>query len=133
MPTKLENPAMNIANATGYKNIALVTFLDTEGASDRILFDVITQAAERHSTEPATCRWICSMQESRNMITILSRENLRGSMARGHMQRADDSPLLWSLVVDEHLWGLNDDYYTIGYADNTAIPINRKFLWTCQR
>jgi hypothetical protein len=32
------------------------------------------------------------------------------------------SHLLWSLVVDELLWGLNDyDYYTTGYADDIAI------------
>jgi hypothetical protein len=41
------------------------------------------------------------------------------------------SPLLWSLVVDDLLWGLNDyDYYTTGYADDIAIPINRKFPQT---
>jgi hypothetical protein len=41
------------------------------------------------------------------------------------------SPLLWSLVVDDLLWGLNkNSYYTIGYADDMAILINGKFLQT---
>jgi hypothetical protein len=41
------------------------------------------------------------------------------------------SPLLWSLVVDDLLWGLNDDgYYTLGYADDIAILIHGKFLTT---
>jgi hypothetical protein len=32
------------------------------------------------------------------------------------------SPLPWSLVVDELLWELRDnDYYTIGYADDIVI------------
>jgi hypothetical protein len=41
------------------------------------------------------------------------------------------SPLLWSLVVDDFLWGLNDDgYCTVGYADDIAILIHGKFLTT---
>jgi hypothetical protein len=30
------------------------------------------------------------------------------------------SPLLWSLVAGKLLWELNDDYYTVGYVDDTA-------------
>jgi hypothetical protein len=41
------------------------------------------------------------------------------------------SPLLWSLVVDELTWELNDGvYYTVGYADDIAILINGKFPQT---
>jgi hypothetical protein len=41
------------------------------------------------------------------------------------------SPLLWSLVVDDLIWGLNNDgYYTVGYADDIAILINGKFPHT---
>jgi hypothetical protein len=40
-------------------------------------------------------------------------------------------PLLWSLVVEDPLWGLNSNgYYTAGYADDIAILINGKFLQT---
>jgi hypothetical protein len=65
------------------------------------------------------------------VITTLSGETLRVSTARGCPQGGVPSPLLWSLVVDERLWGLNDyDYYTTGYVDDIAILINRKFLQT---
>jgi hypothetical protein len=38
------------------------------------------------------------------------------------------SPLLWSLIVDELIGGLNGNgYYTLGYAGDTAILIRRKF------
>jgi hypothetical protein len=38
-------------------------------------------------------------------------------------------PLLWSLVVDDLLSGLNSNgYYTVGYAGDIATLINRKFL-----
>jgi hypothetical protein len=41
------------------------------------------------------------------------------------------SPLLWSLVVDDLLWGLDSNgYYTVGYADDIVILINGKFLQT---
>jgi hypothetical protein len=41
------------------------------------------------------------------------------------------SPLLWSLVVDDLLWGLNvDGYYTVGYAEDIAILTQEKFLTT---
>jgi hypothetical protein len=40
-------------------------------------------------------------------------------------------PLLWSLVTDDHLRGLNsNDNYTVGYADDIAILINGKFPQT---
>jgi hypothetical protein len=118
-------------SAIEYKEIALGAFLDIEGAFDRTSFDVITQAAERHGTESTICRWICSMLESRNTVTTLSGETLRVSTAKGCPQEGVLLPLLWSLVVDELLWELNDnDYYTIGYADDIAILINGKFLQT---
>jgi hypothetical protein len=38
-------------------------------------------------------------------------------------------PLLWSLVVDDLLWELdNCGYYTVGYAADIAILINGKFI-----
>jgi hypothetical protein len=41
------------------------------------------------------------------------------------------SPLLWSLVMDDLISGLNSNgYYTVGYADDIAILINRKFPHT---
>jgi hypothetical protein len=41
------------------------------------------------------------------------------------------SPLLWSPVLDDLLWGLNiNDYYTVGHADDRAILINGKFPQT---
>jgi hypothetical protein len=56
---------------------------------------------------------------------------LRVSTARGCPQGGVLLPLLWSLVVDELLWELNDsDYYKVRYADDIAILINGKFPQT---
>jgi hypothetical protein len=61
----------------------------------------------------------------------LSGEILRATAARGCPQGGVLSPLLWSLVVDDLLWGLNNNgYYTVGYADDIAILINGKFPQT---
>jgi hypothetical protein len=48
------------------------------------------------------------MFESKNIIITLSGETLMVSMARGCLQEGVLSPPLWSLVVDELLWELND-------------------------
>jgi hypothetical protein len=120
-----------IENAIVHKDIALGAFLDIEGAFDRTLFDIITKAAERHGIEPPVCRWICAMLESRNISATLSGETLGATTSRGCLQRGVLSPLLWSLVEDDLLWGLNNNgYYTVGYADDIAILINEKFPQT---
>jgi hypothetical protein len=98
-----------IENATEHKDIALGAFLDIEGTFDRTSFDIIKQAAERHGMEPAVCRWNCGMLESRNVSATLSGETLGATAARGCPQGGVLLPLLWSLVVDNLLWGLNNN------------------------
>jgi hypothetical protein len=129
--TALHNVVTRTENAVEYKDIALGAFLDMEGAFDRTSFDKIKQAAERHGIEPAVCRWICAMIESRNIGPTLSGETLGATAAGGCLQGGVLSPLLWSLVVDDLLWGLNNNgYYTVGYADDIAILINGEFPQT---
>jgi hypothetical protein len=71
------------------------------------------------------------MLDSRNINGILSGETLRASMSRGCLQGGVLSPLLWSLVVDDHLWELNSNgYNTVGYAADIVILINGKFPHT---
>jgi hypothetical protein len=61
------------------------------------------------------------MLESREIVTTLSGETLRVSVAKGCQ------PLLWCLVMDVLLWELNKDGQDTGY-DDKAILINGKFL-----
>jgi hypothetical protein len=79
------------------------------GAFDRTSFDTIKQAAEKHGTELAICRWNCTILESRNIIAILSGETLGASAVRWCPQGGVLSLLLWSLVVDDLLRGLNNN------------------------
>jgi hypothetical protein len=85
--TALHNVVTRIEYAIKHKDIAL-------GAFDRTSFDIIKQASERHGIEPAICRWICAMLESRNISATLSGETLGASAARGCPQEGVLSPLL---------------------------------------
>jgi hypothetical protein len=71
------------------------------------------------------------MLESRNISATLSGETLAATTARGCLQGGVVSPLLWSLIMHNLLWGLNNNgYYTAEYADDIAILINGKFPQT---
>jgi hypothetical protein len=78
-----------IEYAIKHKDIAIGAFLD-----------IIKQVAENYGVEPAICRWICAMLESRNISATLSGETVGVSEARGYPQGGMLS-LLWSLVVDD--------------------------------
>jgi hypothetical protein len=59
------------------------------------------------------------------------RRDPEATAAGGCPQEGVLSPLLWSLVVDDLLWGLNsNNYYAIRYADDIAVLINKKSLQT---
>jgi hypothetical protein len=71
------------------------------------------------------------MLESGNLIATLSGETLEAYAVRACPQGGVLSSLLWSLVVDDLLWEINDSVcYTVGYANAVAILINEKFLHT---
>jgi hypothetical protein len=124
--TALHNVVTRIENAIQHK-----AFLHIEGAFDSTSFDTIIQAVGRHGIESAICRCNCAMLENRNISATLSVETHKVSAARGCPQRKVLSPLLWNLLVDDLIWGLNNDgYYKVGYADNIAILLNGKFLHT---
>jgi hypothetical protein len=71
---------------------------------------------------------------SRSISATLSGQTLGASAAKGCPQGGVLSPLLWSLVVDDLIWGLNSNgYYTVEYADDIAILINGKFPHTVSK
>jgi hypothetical protein len=72
--TAICNVIRSNENAHEQKEIGLGTFLTTERAFDRTSFDTLQQDADMHGTEPAICKWVCSMLESKNVITTLPEE-----------------------------------------------------------
>lgn len=126
--TALHEVVLSIEKAINYKELALGTFLDIEGAFDQTTYDVITNAAKRHKVEHTICRWINSMLKSRTVASTLFGDTVRASADRGCPQGGVLSPLLWSLVVDELLVILEGKgIKAIGYADDIAIIVSGKF------
>jgi hypothetical protein len=66
--TVFHNEVKRIEISVDHKEVVLGVFFDLEGALDRISFDVMIRATEKHGTELAIFRWICSILESRNII-----------------------------------------------------------------
>jgi hypothetical protein len=71
------------------------------------------------------------MLENKYISATLSGEILGATMAKLCPQGDILSPLLWSLVVDDLIWCLNNNgHYTVEYADDITILINGKFPQT---
>jgi hypothetical protein len=67
--------------------------------------------------------WAAGKSQSRKQ------EKLEGPVARGRSPESVLSPLLWSLVVDKLIGGLEGNgYYTLGYADDIVFHTCEKFL-----
>ena len=95
-----------------------------------ISFDIITKAAKWHGHGATICQWIGSMLSGRTITATFAGENLEGSVARGCLQGGILLPLLWRLVVDKLIGGLNDNgCFRLGYVDDIAI-ISGKFPHT---
>jgi hypothetical protein len=68
------------------------------------------------------------MLGGRKITAMHAGETLEGCVTMGCLQGGVLSPLLWSLVVDKIIGGLNgNDCYTLGYADDIAVLICGKF------
>jgi hypothetical protein len=113
------------------KEIALCAFLDIEGSYDNNSYESIIRSAHMRGLDPTICRWIEAMLRSRRIQANLVGEIMEVKATRGCPQGGLLSPLLWSLVVDDHLVKLNSrGYYAQAYADDIVIFINGKFPGT---
>jgi hypothetical protein len=103
--TAFHNVVTCIENAIEHRDITFGAFLDIEGAFDRTSFNTIKQATVRHGIDPTISRWMTAMLGSTNIKATLSGETLGVAAAKGCPHGGVLSPLLWSLVVDDLLWG----------------------------
>jgi hypothetical protein len=78
--------------------VMLGAFLDIEGAFHSTSFD-ITKASKQHGLGDAICRWIGSMLGGKKVIATLTGETLKGSVAKGCLQR-----VLLSFCYGARLW-----------------------------
>jgi hypothetical protein len=68
------------------------------------------------------------MLGSRKITATLAGETMEGSVTKGCLQGGMLSPLLWCLVVDKLIRGLDESgCYILWYANEIAVLISRKF------
>jgi hypothetical protein len=129
--TALFHVVHRLERSLKHKEMALGAFLDIEGAFDNTSFYAIVGAARGRGMEETCCRWIRSMLESRLVHAFLNGISLTARVAGGCPQGGVLSPLLWNLVVDKLLAGLNDQgLCAMGYADDIVIIVQGKFTHT---
>lgn len=123
--TALHNICARISKALESKQMALGTFLDIEGAFDRVQFNAIKTASGAMGIDEPIIRWVMAMLGNRQLQVELPNGSFtRAAVKQGCPQGGVLSPLLWCLVVDSLLVQLNSlGYYTLGYADDLAVII----------
>jgi Reverse transcriptase (RNA-dependent DNA polymerase) len=95
-----------------YKEVALSSFVDIQGAFDNTGFESIRAAAVSTHIDPESVEWIIGMLERRIVTAGLGEEQVTVT------------PLLWSLVVDKLLNDLDrQEYEVIGFADDLVIAV----------
>ncbi|GJQ65326.1 hypothetical protein Trydic_g7442 [Trypoxylus dichotomus] len=80
--------------AFGHKEIALVTFLDIEGAFDRVSFLSMERALQRRGVETTLTRWITSILNNRIVHISKNHCNLGATVTASCPQSGVLSPLL---------------------------------------
>lgn len=113
------------------KEITVCIFIDIEGAFDNTTYDSISIATLSRGIDESTSDWIKSMLLSRKITAELGGTKKTVKAIKGCPQGGVLSPLLWSLVVDDLLFLLNDSGFRAqGYADDLVIEIKGKHMDT---
>lgn len=126
--TALHQVVHTIEKNMGYDKLTLATFMDLEGAFNKVTFRAINRALKRFGLSRTLTRWIMAMLSNRIVtIDILGIVKL-GVVDRGCPQGGVLPPLLWNMTVDDLLTRLNGSgYLAIGYADDIVILISGAF------
>lgn len=111
--------------------IAMATFMDIEGAFDKICFGRLRQALTERNVNPMIVNWVDGMLRNRAVNMQNGRVKVRGRVSRGCPQGGVLSPTLWNVTVDSLLTRLDESgIHTIGYADDIALVVCGKFIDT---
>jgi hypothetical protein len=107
---------------------ALGVFLDIEEAFNNTSYDSICAALAKRGVSCTIIRWIRATLEGWLATATLGGVSRSVEVARGYPQGGVLSPLLWCLVVDELIAGLNGGgIYAQGYADDLCLLAVGKF------
>jgi Reverse transcriptase (RNA-dependent DNA polymerase) len=117
----LHHLVTKIEKALKYKEVALSSFVDIQGAFDNTGFESITAAAVSKQIVPELVEWIIGMLECRIVTAGLGEEQVTVKNQR-LPPRGVLSLLLWSLVIDKLLNDLNrQGFEVIGFADDLKL------------
>ncbi|XP_063993670.1 uncharacterized protein LOC135171212 [Diachasmimorpha longicaudata] len=109
-----------IENAKEGKEDTLGIFMDIEGAFDNTSFDMMEKAAASLGIEALATKWIAAMPRIRVVHSTLGGSAVRAVVGRG-------CPLLWLLVVDGLLTGLEElGVRTVASADDVALMVTSR-------
>lgn len=116
-------------SSNGLETVA--AFIDIAGAFDNTNFNTIRLALSKKGAETWTINWIEAMLKSREIEAAYETEKILYSPTRGCPQGGCLSPLLWSVVIDELLdrlennynQGIINKYKMSAYADDVAILV----------
>lgn len=126
--TALQSLVNKIEKSLEAKEIAVVAFLDIEGAFDNASYSSMSSAMEARGLDKSVIEWVMTMLKGRTISADLGGAQISIRSTKGCPQGGVLSPLLWSLVVDELLRNLIDQgFEVIGYADDVAILVRGKF------
>jgi hypothetical protein len=126
--TALHQLVVWVEKALDQQEIALGTFLDTEGAFNNTCYETMCDALVRHDSEYTIVRWIRATPEGHVAVATLNDIPLRFAIARGCPQGGVLSPLLWCLVVNDLITRLSGSGIFIqGYADDICLLVVGKF------
>ena len=115
----------DIERLLSYRNSAIGLSLDIEGAFDNVRYDVLKRALEIKEVSLTIINWIYSMLKTRTLECEIAGDILQFKPSKGCPQGGAHSPLLWTLVIDELLYKLNNHYLrTDGFADDLFILIS---------
>jgi hypothetical protein len=121
--TALHQLVVRIERASDQQEmVVLGVFLDIEGAFDNTSYDTLCTALDRHGVGHTFVWWIRATLEGRWATATLGNSSRSVAVSKGCPQGGVLSPLLWCLVVDELLVGLNGGgVYAQGYADDLCL------------
>jgi len=124
----LHQVVFNVEKSMEFGKKTLATFLDLEGAFNKVTFEAINAAMRKFGLDRTLIRWIMAMLSNRILSIDLFGAHRAGLADRGCPQGGVLPPILWNMTVDCLLVKLNEaGYLAIGYADDIAILISGAF------
>lgn len=117
----------SVEHSLEHKEIALVAFLDIEGAFDNASHSSIKRAAEEKGIDALSINWMMHMLTKRAVSSELGDISTTKLTTKGCPQGGVLSPLMWCLVVDSLLHKLLTlGFEAIGYADDLIVIVRGK-------